>query len=301
MGMCVSMSGKGCRYFEHHSKLAEQDQFAYCQGLPNPAFSALFELVHLNPDIVCTRLDIACDDYVGLLDISRIGYMIDEDLVRSRTKRSVAMIERNGKQRAGQTYYVGSRNSENFVRFYDKAKEEFKPGQPGYDAHHVRCEIVLKGEHANNFVDLFVNSDNLGDLVAQVLNDKLAFINRDDTNISRCSVCDWWLEFVDTLAAVHLVQRGKEPRSLDEDSQWFEHQVAPKLAMMCEVYENDAEFIRYMLESGRRRWNKVHKARIEHDRGLRFDRKLPYIAPVGANCNKTGYFAELGGGAVQYT
>ena len=42
----------------------------------------------------------------------------------------------------------------------------------------------------------------LGKLAAQVMNDKLSFIERDDSNITRCSVCSWWQNFVEELESI---------------------------------------------------------------------------------------------------
>ena len=44
----------------------------------------------------------------------------------------------------------------------------------------IRVEMVLRGDHANAFVAQLTVSDTVGKLAAQVLNDKLAFIERDD-------------------------------------------------------------------------------------------------------------------------
>ena len=82
--------------------------------------------------------------------------------------------------------------------------------------------MVLRGEHANSFAAELTVSETVGKLAAQVLNDKLAFIERDESNISRCMVTDWWAAFVSELKSVKLVARkvirhagwGKEARRI---------------------------------------------------------------------------------------
>ena len=61
MGICVSMSGNGCRAFETMSKLGAKDK----QGTQSVAFPALFQLLTADETANVSRIDIACDDREG--------------------------------------------------------------------------------------------------------------------------------------------------------------------------------------------------------------------------------------------
>ena len=132
----------------------------------------------------------------------------------------------SGIQRSGSTVYIGAESSDFRVRVYDKALEQ------GIDDHWVRVELVMRHENANAFVAQLTNSETVGKLAAQVINDKLAFIDRDDSNITRCTVCDWWIKFVDELEAVRLVAREVVQHSVDRISEWVSAQVGPSLAIL---------------------------------------------------------------------
>ena len=62
MGICVSMSGNGCRTFETMSKLTLNLEDK--QGTQSVAFPALFQLLasDADADANVSRIDIACDD-----------------------------------------------------------------------------------------------------------------------------------------------------------------------------------------------------------------------------------------------
>ena len=62
-------------------------------------------------------------------------------------------------------------------------------------------------KNANAFVEQLLAAESVGKLAAQVINDKFSFIERDDSNITCCTVCGWWLSFVEELESVRLVAR----------------------------------------------------------------------------------------------
>ena len=233
MGICVSMSGDGCRTFETTSKLSS--------GAESP-FAKLFEnlsIHYLTTNV--SRVDIACDDRGGVLNMDDVIQKTWANDINSRmTKRQVVMAL-DGKDRSGATVYIGSPSSDFRVRIYDKALEEELP-----DEHWIRVELVLRGAHAKSFVDLVVNYAAVGQLAAEVLNDKLSFIERDDSNISRCSICSWWSEFVASLEAVRLVSRKVVQHTVYEIDAWIMHQISPSLGIIVKTlgYDHLFELIR---------------------------------------------------------
>ncbi len=71
MGVCVSMSGNGCRTFETMSKLTfpgAKDK----QGMESIAFPVLFQLLASTEGANVSRIDIACDDHTGYLSMDQI-------------------------------------------------------------------------------------------------------------------------------------------------------------------------------------------------------------------------------------
>ncbi len=218
MGVCVSMSGNGCRAFETMSKLTQAGQ--------DSVFPTLFQLLAADETANVSRIDIACDDRKGFLNMEEIVEKVQANEINSRmTKRSV-IVSFDGTQRSGSTIYLGAPSSDFRVRIYDKALEE------GVDGHWIRVELVMRHKNAAAFVEQMNSAPSVGKLAAQVVNDKFSFIERDDSNITRCTVCGWWRSFVDELESVRLVARCVIQHSVERIENWIESQVGPSLAVI---------------------------------------------------------------------
>lgn len=218
-GVCVSMSGNGCRSFETTSKLSS--------GEESP-FIKLFEHISCEPyNTNVSRIDVACDDHSGVLDMDVLIQKTNDNDINSRMLDRQVVNRYKGKSRSGSTVYIGSPSSDFRIRIYDKALE-----QGLHDQHWIRVELVLRSSHAKSFVDLVVNYAEIGKLAAEILNDKLSFIDRDDSNISRCTVCYWWLDFVEELESVHLVSRKVVEHVVSRIDGWIQHQIGPSLCLL---------------------------------------------------------------------
>ncbi len=227
MGICVSMSGNGCRTFETMSKLTLDLKDK--QGTQSVAFPALFQLLASDVDANVSRIDIACDDREGYLDMDKIIAKARDNAVNSRMRRRNIHESLDCVNKAGATLYIGAPSSSFRVRIYDKALEQGEPG------HWVRVELVMRSRNANAFVEQMTASENVGKLAAQVINDKFSFIDRDDSNITRCTVCPWWQSFVDELESVRLVAREVIQHTVEQIGNWVEAQVGPSLAILFQT------------------------------------------------------------------
>ena len=225
MGVCVSMSGNGCRTFETMSKLGAKDK----QGTQSVAFPALFRLLTADETANVSRIDIACDDREGYLDMYEIIDRTRSNKINSRLLRRTINFSLNGKDKAGATVYIGASSSDFRVRIYDKALEQ------GVEGHWVRVELVMRGKNASAFGAQLTNSESVGKLAAQVVNDKFSFIDRDDSNITRCTVCEWWQNFVDELDKVRLVSRDVIQHGVERIRNWIENQVGPSLYVLMKT------------------------------------------------------------------
>lgn len=226
MGVCVSMSGVGCRTFERFT--------TWDSGDTTP-FMAFMVMAHVDDMVHFTRVDLALDDKDGYLDLDTITHHIETDEINSRIRHRTFYKSYVGAGRSGTTAYIGAPASDFRIRFYDKAKEHYKPDQPEFFSHWVRCEIVMRGKNADGCVAALCNTEDLGYLASSILKDKLAFIYRDNENISRCTVCDWWLEFIGRVAGIKLVMKEDVPHKLERSLEWVILQVAPTLSMIAEA------------------------------------------------------------------
>lgn len=240
MGVCVSMSGVGCRTFEKFT--------SWKSDKSSTPFMSFFQAAHINEYVHFTRVDLALDDKDRLLDLDKIIDCVDTGCINSRIRSRTYYRTYEGQGRAGTTVYIGAPASDFRIRFYDKAKEHYKPSDAEYFMHWVRCEIVMRGKNANGCIAALCNTENLGFLACCILKDKLSFIERDDSNISRCTVCSWWADFCGAVAGIRLVTKEDVPHTLERSLEWVITQVAPTLSLI-----NDAKGffeLRHILDIG---------------------------------------------------
>ena len=174
MGILLEMSGQGCRAFETYG---------------NGNYDSLFTILSDEPqDVKLTRLDVAYDDFSGLLDLDKIQNAL---WVGDYTCRSTKFNCQRGSD--GQSVEIGSKKSDLFIRIYDKAQER---GRADEIKHWVRFELQMRDNHAYNFVS---GNGDIGYKFYAVINNYIRFLehNYDDDNKSRWDSAVWWIEFLD--------------------------------------------------------------------------------------------------------
>jgi len=180
MGVCLEMSGQGCRVFGTYGTVdwkAVHDKFCVDDGTHN-----------------VTRMDIAYDDFTGKIPLEKIAEMTREEQFIAKARKWTVEYSSNGL-----SVYIGSKKSDVLIRFYDKAAER------GYDddVHWVRCEIQLRKERAANFIKC---DKTIGKKFGGVLNNYIRFIveNPDDSNKNRWATQQFWLDFVQTVEKISI-------------------------------------------------------------------------------------------------
>lgn len=181
--MWVEISGQGCRAFESLSL--------------NNDYHQLFKCILQNSDIInITRLDVAYDDFIGLLDIYAIARDIIPDISDTTNYNFVSPLRSHGVNVTdkGICCNVGSPRSEIMFRIYDKAAERNKSDDI---PHWVRCEIQLRRARALEFIRLMEEDHiTIEHLYFLVLNNYLRFVKPgSDSNKSRWEIADHWVKF----------------------------------------------------------------------------------------------------------
>lgn len=169
MGVCVDMSGTGCRAFETYSKISWQE---------------LMEILfYSSGDYNVTRLDMAFDDHTGVLDIDELRDDTDDHLYVSRSRQWKVEY---GSQ--GTTIYHGSPRSNMYIRIYDKAAERGLE-----DVHWIRVELQMRDEIAFGFIAGLMKLP-VGDQFRGVLHNYLRYVvdPGTDDNMSRWPMADYW-------------------------------------------------------------------------------------------------------------
>lgn len=170
----LEMSGKGCRAFE-----------SFGHGDYNIIFDVC---IKYSQYINVTRLDIAYDDHINLLNIDKICNDVRKQEYISKS-REWEVIESS----KGKSCTVGSHASPVLIRIYDKAAERGLK-----DEHWVRVELQLRDERAFEYINQLF-SFGFGGLFRGVLCNYLRFVVEDkkETNRSRLKTKSYWNKLLD--------------------------------------------------------------------------------------------------------
>lgn len=226
MGVHFEFTGQGCRILEQDRDWA--DWFNLLDGL-NARYS---------------RIDIALDDFIGLLDFDLMEDKIKkgEVISLSRTRnieasldfKKAEKLDNNGKSK-GKTIYFGNKNSLMMIRFYDKKREQqakkiFCPFE-----FWQRYEIVLKRERAIDFVEKLRSGENFSDLYLKVMSGLIRFIEpSDDKNKARWEISPFWDNFIKGSEPIKLERKNLDP-SIFKTISWMDQSVIGSLQLLVEI------------------------------------------------------------------
>lgn len=226
MGVHFEFTGQGCRILEQDRDWS--DWFDLLNGL-NARYS---------------RIDIALDDFIGLLDFDLMEDKIKkgEVISLSRTRnieasldfKKAEKLDNNGKSK-GKTIYFGNKNSLMMIRFYDKKREQqakkiFCPFE-----FWQRYEIVLKREKAIDFVDKLRSGENFSDLYLKVMSGLIRFVEpSDDKNKARWKTSPFWDDFIKGSEPMKLERKNLDPSILKTIS-WVDQSVIGSLQLLVEI------------------------------------------------------------------
>lgn len=176
-----------------------------------------------NWSAVCTRIDLAVDDYAKQLDYQLIiNATKNKDIVGFRSGKTV---ESYGTLSDGKTVYCGSRRSPKFARFYNKGEFD-------------RFEIEYKQHLASAvFFDYLDNlSPSSSFILSSILANSISFVTKRDRNLSRAIDCDWWISFQSRILGGEYKLNAPKPRpSLDRTLKWIHRSVSKSLLLMKEA------------------------------------------------------------------
>lgn len=221
MGICLDMTGQGCRAFEEYG---------------SGDFIGLFQLFSQDDRFHITRLDVAFDDHTGILDIRQLFHDTDDQDGEQQfvSKFRKSKIEKSFKDgRPGVSIYHGSEQSEIMLRIYDKAAERDLPEEQ----HWVRVELQLRRERASQFAFAAV-SEPIGTLFRGVLVNYVRYVDDPgtDSNRWRWPMKSYWADLIDQVARISLfVKPGVEYNIRQLDHYVFD-QAANAIGASIDIY-----------------------------------------------------------------
>ena len=205
MGICVNLSGQGCRTYESYGA--------------NMWFS-LFDLI-TKPGYNVTRLDLAYDDHIGILDIQQICDDTYDRRYGSKARYAeVIWSDNQDDDIQGRTVMVGSPASRILIRIYDKAAERgFK------DRHWIRVELQIRKENAHAAVNELMQQHHIGRVSCGILRNYLTYrIPTADSNNRRWPIAPYWDRLLMDMERVRLwISPGVE-YNIHKTLQWMAYQ-----------------------------------------------------------------------------
>lgn len=227
-------------------------------------FPLLFKTIRDNGKI--TRLDLALDDYSGeYYSTESILECLNNNMIISKFKNYESIIKRkiSDSELKGHTIYFGSRVSDIFLRVYDKRLER----DSELDFWN-RWELELKGDKANDVIDIIIKKDCCGVLFFEILNEYLRFINLDRTERKNCTTQKLWLDFLGNVSKCNL-SIHKTIKTIENKIEWVNRQCMPTVAGIIKYFDGDMGFIYNQLEGAYIRNNLDNK--------MLFQKEVDYV------------------------
>jgi len=215
--------------------------------------------------LTCTRLDLYIDDYGGYLARLRESAFVAYGQGKAHGFKRWVWWEsyENFEAKSQRTAYLGSRQSDSFVRIYDKDNR-------------VRWERQTRGEiSAAICSDLVSFHDAVGgeveydEAAASRLKSHLVgniqFLEAKGKNLDRAIPCDFWQQFIDWIGQPMVrVKKPSVPRLLEATLRWLDRQVSKSLALVKSACrENWPEYLANLLARGRERFSRQDELIVE--------------------------------------
>ncbi|MEI2442646.1 replication initiation factor domain-containing protein [Priestia megaterium] len=269
-GIHVDLTGQGCRYLDFiYEKLRVQDEkFLNKHGkLRVHNWYDMLELLWCMEDVSFTRLDIACDDFHGYLDIMHMfKKCLDGELtMKFRSWSPNGKFDSDGHSH-GLTLYFGSKQSDIQCRIYEKGK------QLKVDYHWNRVELQFSKRRCEEMVKQILSNKNMeiGVHFAGVLKNYLTFRvpNEKDSNKRRWPVATWWDNFLRGVPRLQIASALPD-RSIVKSKKWIDEQVSRTIARLFFAYQDISDdWMADVLKSGMMKLDEEDLRMIEEFRRL---------------------------------
>ncbi len=231
-GVLLELKGRGCRQMEFFLSAQKRTWSTF--------FSSCFAIGG-----IIKRLDLAINDYAGLLDIPELALKCERGecvtLFNSfKGCRSGKLVHRSEKDDMGETLYLGSFNSDIYFCVYQKDYEQFvKLGIP-MDETRIknRFEIRVKNEKGNQMLHELIHSTDIEKTIFSWINRYIRFVEPVENKVpTKWPLTYSWRQFIGyNREKMQLITEPK-PYTIERTLKWLEHQVAPSMKLVFELGE----------------------------------------------------------------
>ncbi len=210
-----------------------------------------------------TRVDLALDDRAGHVTVAQVIDAADlgQAVMRWSSYDAKRKCSHKGKDDIqGEMITFGSRQSETYLRVYDKRREAIGKGED-VEGSWVRWELEFKKDRANLCLDLLSSLpvNEWKRLTVGLLKSCISFrdTSADAPAYERCRASElpWWKALTQDFERCRF-HVEKTERKLEEVLAWFSQAMGPTMAALyCAV---GPDFLMKVIESGSHRWKPQH-------------------------------------------
>ncbi|MFR1844380.1 MAG: replication initiation factor domain-containing protein [[Clostridium] scindens] len=258
-GFQILMSGSGCRDYEKFLTMNQETWFDFLERV-------------CRYNVNFPRIDLAIDDRKTYLSISELIRLKNEGLISSQLrdisenhsdKLTEDNIESNGK-----SLYIGSKNSDFRIIFYEKGYEQAEKFGKELDINWNRYELRFRKKKAVRLVQELLKDRNVARVAMSVLNDKVRFLqNPENSSVTRKRLYPTylpWKEFMQNIPKIKLCMDSVPiDNYLQKNREWLIKNVAPsvKMQMIWDKMNNNKNDI--FKEMSHARLNEKQKSALQ--------------------------------------
>ena len=212
------------------------------------------------------RIDVAMDDRSGVIDIERIYASVVAGNCVSHFRKSqlVAGLDLGSGVQTGQTICLGSRQSDTYLRIYDKAAEQ-RAKEKSVEGTWVRWEMEWKDERADavGLALSVLDHERFQKYLVGVFRTAVDFrdCTRADDPKDRyfAPLLDWWKVLTDGMERAKL-EITKAVKKIEDVKKWTEKSLSPMLGLLCAHPEAGERWLVNTIIEGVERWRAKHLA-----------------------------------------
>jgi len=245
-GFQILMSGSGCRNYENFLAMNQETWFDFLER-------------------VCTynvnfpRIDLAIDDRKTYLKIPELIRLKNEGLISSQlremSENSSDELTEDEVKPKGKSLYIGSKNSDFRIIFYEKGYEQSEKFGKELDTDWNRYELRFRQEKAVRVVQELLKDRDVARIALSVLNEKIRFLQKpENSKTTRKRLYPTyppWEEFMKDVGKVRLTMNPQK-KTLDKIWNWLTVSVSPSLKLMSEIGKLDKQdYIGLLVKNGR--------------------------------------------------
>jgi len=220
MGICLDMSGQGCRAFEEYSEYSWLD--------------LMDRIFKMGGRVNVTRLDLAYDDHSGLLNIYRLRADVEDRNYISKSKKSMIIwSDDQSTDIIGHTLQIGSKSSPVLIRIYDKAAERGY----GSEKHWIRVELQLREDRSMEALKLLWQHESIGLVASGIIRNYCCFVTpTSDTNKSRWPIAEYWQRVLEGMEKIRVWYAPGEPYNFSKSENHLIHQYGQAFQVIKRLY-----------------------------------------------------------------